>query len=134
MNLLPHRYPFLLVDRILELEPGKKAVGIKNVTVNEPCFQGHYPGQPIFPGVLILEAIAQVGAASLLALPEYRDRTPFFAGLDRVRFRRVVTPGDQLRLEVEMGRLHASAGKGKGRAYVGDELAAEAEFLFAVSK
>ena len=132
MALLPHRYPFLLVDRILFLDPGKRAVGLKNVSINEPVFQGHYPGQPIWPGVLIIEALAQVGAVALLALPEYRNRTPYFAGIDRARFRHAVLPGDQLRLETELIRLHGKAGKGRGKAYVEDELAAEAEFLFAL--
>ncbi|MGB9886406.1 MAG: 3-hydroxyacyl-ACP dehydratase FabZ [Moorellales bacterium] len=132
MALLPHRYPFLLVDRILVLEPGKRAVGIKNVSLNEPVFQGHFPGQPVWPGVLILEALAQTGAVALLALPEYRGKIPYFGGIDRARFRRPVLPGDQLRLEVELLKIRGTAGKGQGRAWVEEEAVAEAEFLFVI--
>jgi 3-hydroxyacyl-[acyl-carrier-protein] dehydratase len=129
-EILPHRYPFLLVDRVLELEPGKHAVALKNVTVNEPFFQGHYPDYPVMPGVLIVEALAQVSALVVLSLPEYRGKTPLFAGIDGCRFRRMVVPGDQLRLEVQILKLRGRIGKCQGRAYVGDELAAEAELLF----
>jgi len=132
LSLLPHRYPFLLVDRILLLEPGKRAVGIKNVTLNEPMFPGHFPGDPVWPGVLTLEALAQTGAVALLALPEYRDRVPYFGGIDRARFRRPVYPGDQLRLEVELLRVRGTAGRGQGKAWVEQELVAEAEFLFVI--
>lgn len=130
MNLLPHRYPLLLVDRLLVLEPGKRAVGLKNVSINEPVFQGHYPGQPVWPAVFTLEALAQVGAAALRSLPAYAGKTPYFAGVDRARFRRPVLPGDQLRLEVELVHLRGNAGKGRGRAYVEEVMAAEAEILF----
>jgi len=132
MALLPHRYPFLLVDRIVSLEPGRRGVGLKNVSINEPIFQGHYPGQPIWPGVLIIEALAQAGAVALLSLSEYRGKTPYFAGIDRARFRRPVLPGDQLRLEVELLKVRGNAGKGQGKAYVGEDLAAEAEILFVI--
>lgn len=132
MALLPHRYPFLLVDRIVFLEPGRRVVGLKNVSINEPVFQGHYPGQPIWPGVLTIEALAQAGAVALMSLPDYQGKTPYFAGIDRARFRRPVLPGDQLRLEVELVKIRGSAGKGQGRAYVGEELAAEAEILFVI--
>jgi 3-hydroxyacyl-[acyl-carrier-protein] dehydratase len=130
LDLLPHRYPFLLVDRIVELEPGKRAVGLKNVSASDPVFQGHFPGRPVWPGVLVIEALAQTGAVALLALPAYRGRLPYFAGIDRARFRRMVLPGDQLRLEVELLRIHPPAGKGRGKAFVGEELAAEAELFF----
>ena len=133
-NRLPHRYPFLMVDRVVELVPGKRAVAIKNVTVNEPHFTGHYPGRPIMPGVLILETLAQVGG---LVVMDPEDGTgkkiPLLAGVDKARFRRPVVPGDQLRLEVEMLQLRRSMGKCHGIAYVGDEKAAEAEFMFMIA-
>ncbi|HBI26507.1 MAG TPA: 3-hydroxyacyl-[acyl-carrier-protein] dehydratase FabZ [Peptococcaceae bacterium] len=132
MSILPHRYPFLLVDRILELEPGKRAVGIKNVTINEPFFQGHFPGTPVLPGVLILEALAQVGACALLGQEGHKNSLAYLAGVDKFRFRRVVVPGDQLLLEVEMLKMKASIGKAKGKATVDGETAAEGEFLFAL--
>lgn len=133
-RIIPHRYPFLLVDRILELEPGKRAVGIKNVTANEPFFVGHFPGYPVMPGVLVIEALAQVGAVALLQMPEFQGKLAFLAGLENVRFRRQVVPGDVLRLEVELTRLKGRVGKGLGRALVGEEVAAEGEILFAVEK
>jgi 3-hydroxyacyl-[acyl-carrier-protein] dehydratase len=132
-NILPHRYPFLLVDRILEVEEGKKAVGIKNVTVNEPFFQGHFPGNPIMPGVLIVEAMAQVGAVAVLNMEENKNKLAMFAGIDKARFRRPVVPGDQLRMEVELVKVKGSIGKGKGMAYVADELVAEAELMFVLT-
>ena len=133
-QIIPHRYPFLLVDRIVELAEGKRAVGIKNVTVNEPFFMGHFPGYPVMPGALIMEALAQVGAVALLKMPEFQGKLAFLAGLENVRFRRQVVPGDVLRLEVELTKLKGRVGKGLGRAYVGEELAAEGEILFAVEK
>lgn len=130
-KLLPHRHPFLLVDRILELEPGQRAVGVKNVTVTEFFFPGHFPEYPVMPGVLIVEALAQVAAVAVLALEDYRGRIPLFAGIDKARFRRPVVPGDTLRLEAEILKLKASVGKARCRALVGAELAAEAELVFA---
>lgn len=130
-ELIPHRYPFLLVDRIEELEPGVRGVGIKNVTQNEPFFEGHFPDYPIMPGVLIVEAVAQVGAVVVAALEEFRGKLTLFAGLDRVRFRRQVIPGDILILEVEIPRLTARAGRGKGTARVGTERVCEGELVFA---
>jgi len=132
LQVIPHRYPFVLLDRILELEKGKRAVGIKNVTMNEPFFPGHFPGRPVMPGVLILEAMAQVGAVALLSLPENAGKVALFAGVDEVRFRRQVIPGDQLRLEVEILKVRGSIGKGRARAYVGENLAAEGELIFAL--
>ncbi|NLI60247.1 MAG: 3-hydroxyacyl-ACP dehydratase FabZ [Clostridiales bacterium] len=132
MEKLPHRYPFLLVDRVLELEPGKKGVGIKNVTINEPFFQGHFPGTPIMPGVLIVEAMAQLGGVIVLGMPENQGKLAFLAGIDDMRFRRQVVPGDQLRLEVEITRIRGSIGKGRGRALVDNEVAAEGSILFAL--
>jgi 3-hydroxyacyl-[acyl-carrier-protein] dehydratase len=134
LQLLPHRYPFLLVDRILELEPGQKAVGLKNISINEPFFQGHFPGNPIFPGVLILEALAQVGACALLSKEEYENTLVYLAGADRFRFRRVVVPGDQLLLEVELIKIKGNIGKARGRASVAGAPAAEGEFLFALEE
>lgn len=129
-EILPHRYPFLLVDKILEVEEGKRAVGIKNVTANEEFFNGHFPDYPVMPGVLIVEALAQVGAVSVLIKEEYRGKIGFFAGIDNCRFKRQVKPGDQLRLEVEMLRLRKSFGKAKAVATVDGELACEAEISF----
>jgi 3-hydroxyacyl-[acyl-carrier-protein] dehydratase len=131
-DIIPHRYPFLLVDRIIEVEPGKRAVGIKNVSANEPFFQGHFPGNPIMPEVLVLEALAQVGACAMLSLEEYRNRVAYFAGIDGVRFRRMVLPGDQLHLEVELLKLRGNFGKARGRAMVDGNLVAEGEFMFAL--
>lgn len=131
-KIIPHRYPFLLVDRILELEDGKRGVGLKNVSGNEPFFQGHFPGYPVMPGVLIMEALAQVGAVILLRMPEYAGHIALFAGLEDVRFRRQVIPGDQLRLEVELLKLKRGLGVAQGKAYVGENLAAEGTLKFAV--
>lgn len=130
--IIPHRYPFLLVDRILEIEDGKRAVGIKNVSVNEPFFHGHFPEYPVMPGVLIVEALAQVGAVAMLKKEENRGRLAFFAGIDNCRFKKQVKPGDQLRLEVEIIRAKGSVGKGKGVATVDGELVCEAEIMFAL--
>lgn len=133
MALLPHRYPFLLVDRVSEMEPGQRAVGWKNVTINEPFFAGHFPGRPVMPGVLIVEALAQVGAVALLSVPEFQGKLPLFAGLDGVRFRRQVVPGDELRLEVEIVRRQGRVGKARGVGYVGEDVAAEGEITFVIS-
>jgi 3-hydroxyacyl-[acyl-carrier-protein] dehydratase len=133
-DLIPHRYPFLLVDRIEELEPGVRAVGIKNVTQNEPFFQGHFPGYPVMPGVLIIEAMAQVGAVGVMAGGEHKEKLALFAGIDGVRFRRQVLPGDVLRMEVEIERLKGRVGRGKGRATVDDERVCEAELMFAFAQ
>ena len=129
--LIPHRYPFLLVDRVDELEPGVRAVGIKNVTQNEPFFEGHFPEYPVMPGVLIIEAMAQVGAVGVMAVEEYRQKLALFAGIDGVRFRRQVVPGDVLRMEVEISRLKGQIGRGKGRATVDGERVCEADLMFA---
>ncbi|MBU5670925.1 3-hydroxyacyl-ACP dehydratase FabZ [Paenibacillus brevis] len=132
-EIIPHRYPFLLVDRIVELEEGKRAVGIKNVTVNEPFFTGHFPDYPVMPGVLITEALAQVGAVAILHLEENKGKIGFLAGLDGFRFRGQVVPGDTLRLEVEIIRLKGSIGKGRAVAKVDDKIVAEGEIMFALS-
>ncbi len=132
MEVLPHRYPFLLVDRIEEMVPGVRAVGVKNVTINEPFFQGHFPGHPVMPGVLIIEAMAQVGAVAVLSTPDFAGKLALFAGIDKARFRRQVLPGDVLRLEAELVRMRGNLGKSKATAHVGNDLVAEAELLFAV--
>ena len=131
-EIIPHRYPFLLVDRILEVEEGHKAIGIKNVTANEEFFNGHFPDYPVMPGVLIIEALAQVGAVAMLKKEENRGRLALFAGIDKCRFKRQVKPGDQLRLEVEMIRFKGPMGKGKGIATVDGELVCETEIMFAL--
>lgn len=132
-RIIPHRYPFLLIDRVLEMEPGKRIVALKCVTANEQFFQGHFPGYPVMPGVLIVEALAQAGAVLLLAQPEERGKLPLFAGINDLRFRRQVRPGDQLRLEVEFTRRRGPIGWGRGRATVEGEVAAEGELTFAVT-
>lgn len=130
-EIIPHRYPFLLVDRIIELEE-KRAVGLKQVSINEPYFQGHFPNYPVMPGVLIVEALAQVGAVALLRKEENRGRLAFFGGIDRCRFKRQVVPGDTLTLEVEFTRQRGPIGKGKAIATVDGELVCEAELTFAI--
>ncbi|WP_053954717.1 3-hydroxyacyl-ACP dehydratase FabZ [Inediibacterium massiliense] len=131
-NIIPHRYPFLLVDKIVEMEPGKRAVGIKNVTINEPFFQGHFPGNPIMPGVLMVEAMAQVGAVSVLSMEENKGKLAVFTGIDDAKFRRQVVPGDTLKIEVNMVSLRRGMGKGEAVAYVEDEVAAKATIKFAI--
>lgn len=132
MGIIPHRYPFLFVDKVSIEEIGVRGIGYKNVTMNEPFFQGHFPGMPVMPGVLIVESMAQVGAVILLSDEKYKGKTPYFAGINKVRFKRKVVPGDVLRMEVELTRIRGSIGVGEGKAYVGDELACEGEFLFAI--
>jgi beta-hydroxyacyl-ACP dehydratase FabZ len=133
MKIIPHRFPFLLVDRVLEMEPSKRIVAIKNVTVNEPFFPGHFPGVPTMPGVLIVEAMAQAGAVLLLhAMPDRGSKLIYFTGIDKARFRRPVLPGDQLRFDLEVLKLRSATCKMRGRATVDGKLAAEAEILSAL--
>jgi beta-hydroxyacyl-ACP dehydratase FabZ len=133
MNILPHRYPFLLVDRIVELEPLQRIVGIKNVTSNEPFFQGHFPGHPIMPGVLILEAMAQTGGILLFDQQEDpHDKLVYFTGIDKVKFRKPVVPGDQLRFEMVLLKVKRTFFKMRGHAFVADNLACQAELSAAI--
>jgi 3-hydroxyacyl-[acyl-carrier-protein] dehydratase len=134
MRLLPHRYPFLLVDRIVELEPGKRAVGIKQVTANEPHFSGHFPDRPIMPGVLMVEALAQTAGIAVMSLDAYRGKLGLFAGIDGCRFKRLVLPGDTLRLEVTVEKLRGMFGRVKAMATVADELAVEATLSIVIPR
>jgi UDP-3-O-[3-hydroxymyristoyl] N-acetylglucosamine deacetylase/3-hydroxyacyl-[acyl-carrier-protein] dehydratase len=130
MQHLPHRYPMLLVDRIIDFEPGKRIVGIKNVTINEPFFQGHYPGHPVMPGVLIIEAMAQVGGLLLMdAVENPEEKVVYFMSLDNVKWRRPITPGDQIRFQLEMLSLRRHVCKMRGEGFVDGKLVAEAEMM-----
>lgn len=131
-EILPHRYPFLLVDRITEMEEGKLVKGYKNITFNESFFRGHFPQEPVMPGVLILEAIAQVGAVAILTKEEFKGKIPLFAGADKVRFRQKVVPGDKLELRCEIIKLRGPVGIGKGIATVDGKKVCEAEIMFAI--
>jgi len=133
MKIIPHRPPFLLIDRVLELEVGQRIVAVKNVTMNENFFAGHFPQEPVMPGVLIIEAMAQAGAVALLSMPEYTGKIAYFGAIDNAKFRKKVVPGDTLHLEVEFIKLKKSAGIGKGVAFVGDAKVAEAELTFLVT-
>lgn len=132
MEIIPHRYPFLMIDTIEELEPGVRAVGKKCVSVNESHFQGHFPGNPVMPGVLIIEALAQVGAVAILSQPEFKGKTAYFAGIDKVRFRRKALPGDVLLLETTIVKVKGPVGIGRAVATVNGETAAEGELTFAI--
>lgn len=132
MKIIPHRYPMLLIDKIEELEPGVHAVGYKNVTMNEIFFQGHFPDNPIMPGVLIIEALAQVGAVALLCLEKFKGKTPLFGGIKSAKFKGMVVPGDVLKLEVHISKLRGTVGIGTAVAMVDDKEVAEAELIFAL--
>ncbi|PGZ08389.1 3-hydroxyacyl-[acyl-carrier-protein] dehydratase FabZ [Bacillus cereus] len=131
-EIIPHRYPFLLIDRIIEVEEGKRAVGIKNVTTNEEFFNGHFPNYPVMPGVLIVEALAQVSAVIMLMKEENRGKIGLFAGIDNCRFKKQVRPGDQLRLEVEITRVRGLIAKAHAIATIDDEIVCEADVTFAL--
>ena len=133
MEIIPHRYPFLLIDTIEELEPGVRAVGRKCVSANEPYFQGHFPGNPVMPGMLIIEALAQVGAVAMLAQPEFKGKTAYFAGIDKAKFRRKVLPGDVLELQTSIVKVKGPVGIGQAVARVNGKTAAQAELTFAIS-
>jgi len=132
-RIIPHRYPFLLVDRVIEIEEGRRGVGIKNVTANEWFFEGHFPGRKIMPGVLIVEALAQVAAVTLLRGADTGGKLPLFGGIEQLRFRRPVVPGDQLRLEFELEKMRGPVGKGRVRATVNGQVAAEGSITFALA-
>jgi 3-hydroxyacyl-[acyl-carrier-protein] dehydratase len=132
-DIIPHRYPFLLVDRIIEVEEGVRAVGIKNVTINEPFFAGHFPNYPVMPGVLIAEALAQVAAVAMLKMEANKGKIGFFAGIDGFRFREQVVPGDTLTLTAEITRAKGTVVKANGVARVGDKIVAEGEMMFALA-
>lgn len=132
MEIIPHRPPFLLVDRVEEIVEGQKIVAIKNVTMNEPFFQGHYPGEPVMPGVLIVESMAQAGAIAILSMEEFKGKNPYFGAINNAKFRKKVVPGDTLRLEVELIKIKKNAGIAKGIAFVEGKKAAEAEIVFMI--
>ena len=131
-RIIPHRYPMLLIDRVEELIPGEKAVARRNVTINEELFNGHFPGNPVMPGVLIVEALAQTGAVALLSLPEFKGKTAYFGGIKSAKFRKVVRPGDSLRLEVTLEKIRNNVGLGKAIANVDGKKACTAELTFMI--
>jgi 3-hydroxyacyl-[acyl-carrier-protein] dehydratase len=130
MTILPHRYPFLLIDRVVEIDPGQRVVAIRNVTANEPQFTGHFPGRPIMPGVLLVESLAQAGAVAILSSPENRGKLVLFAGIDECRFRRIVVPGETLRLEITVEKVGRVSGRARAVATVDGEVAVEALLSF----
>lgn len=132
MEIIPHRYPFLFADKVEITESGVKGIGYKNVTMNEYYFQGHYPNMPVMPGVIIIETMAQIGAVILLSHDDFKGKIPYFAGINKFRFKRKVVPGDTLKIEVEIVKLRGSIGIGQGKAYVDGKIAAQGEFMFAI--
>ena len=132
MSIIPHRQPFLLIDRVEEIVEGESVTAIKNVTYNEPFFAGHFPNEPVMPGVLIVEAMAQAGAVAILSMDEFKGKTAYFGGINKAKFKKKVVPGDTLRLEVKIEKLKKNACIGQGRAYVGDKVAAQAELVFMI--
>lgn len=134
MEIIPNRYPIFFIDKVEELIPGEKVVAIKNVTINEHFFQGHFPGEPVMPGVLIIEALAQAGSIALLKLDSFKGQTAYLGGLNKVKFRQKVVPGDVLRLQVDIIKLKTFAGVGYGQAFVGDKKVAEVEMTFIIGR
>ncbi|UJF14702.1 3-hydroxyacyl-ACP dehydratase FabZ [Jeotgalibaca sp. MA1X17-3] len=134
MDLIPNRYPIFFIDKVEELTPGEHIVCYKNVTINEPFFQGHFPGEPVMPGVLIVEALAQAGSIPLLTLDSFKGQTAYLGGLNKIKFRQKVVPGDVLRLQVDIVKLKKFAGIGYGQAFVGDKKVAEAEMTFIIGR
>ena len=132
MSIIPHRQPFLLIDRVEEIVEGEKVIATKNVSYNEPFFAGHFPQEPVMPGVLIVEAMAQAGAVAILSMDEFKGKTAYFGGIKNAKFKKKVVPGDVLRLEVSIEELKRNAGIGVGTAYVGDKVAAQAEIIFMI--
>ena len=132
LQILPHRQPFLLIDTVEELVPGERVVAKKNVSYNEPYFAGHFPGEPVMPGVLIIEALAQTGAVAILSQPEWKGKTAYFAGINKAKFKKKVVPGDTLRLETKIIKIKGPIGIGEATAYVDDKLACSAELTFAI--
>ncbi len=132
MDVLPHRQPFLLIDRVEEIVAGESVTAIKNVSYNEPFFAGHFPKEPVMPGVLIIEAMAQAGAVAILSMDEFKGKTAYFGGIKNAKFKHKVVPGDTLRLELKIEKLKRNAGIGQGVAYVGDKVAAQAEIIFMI--
>lgn len=131
-KIIPHRYPFLLIDKVTYMEPGKKVVAHKNVTANEYFFQGHFPGKPVMPGVLIIESLAQAGAVAILSKDEFKNKIAFFGGINKAKFRKMVVPGDELTLKAEIVKVKGPAGIGKAIAYVENKKVAEAELVFMI--
>lgn len=129
-SMLPHRYPFLLIDRVLEIVPKERIVALKNVTANESYFNGHFPAKPVMPGVLIIESMAQAAGLVMLSQDQHRGKVPYFTGIDNARFRRAVVPGDQIIIEIEVLRIKGNVGRVKGLAKVDNQVAAEAEMMF----
>ena len=132
MDIIPHRYPMLMLDTVEELVPGERTVAYKNISINEEIFQGHFPGNPTFPGALTVEALAQTGAVALLSMPEYKGKTAYFGGIKKARYRQMVRPGDRLRLEVTIDRLRGPIGTGKGIVWIGGKKATTAELTFII--
>ncbi|SEM53868.1 3-hydroxyacyl-[acyl-carrier-protein] dehydratase [Ligilactobacillus sp. WC1T17] len=133
-KIIPHRYPMLLIDRVDELEPGKRAVAVRNVTAHEEIFNGHFPGNPVMPGVLIVEALAQTGAVALLSMPEFKGKTAYFGGIKQAKFRQVVRPGDTLKLEVTLDKIRNNIGSGKALATIDGKKCCSAELTFMIGQ